>query len=460
MKNKMNIFYSSPHILTSLPKNTPVLLAYSGGADSSALLHLLYTDAKTQGFKLHAAHFNHGIRGDEADRDAEFCKCTCDNLGIPFHLGGADIPSLAKANGNSIETEAREQRYAFFKKIMRENGIPILVTAHHAEDQIESIMLHILRGSGISGLCGMADCRPFENEFSLVRPLLKTGKEDILSYCADNNIEFVTDSTNTDTNYARNFIRAELTPKMRELQPNLAKVFERLSESAYETNDFIDSVAKDFLIKNNEGEDKIPLSSFNELHPSVKSRVIILAYKKHSNQNSLESTHIKSVIELCLNEKSHSSISLPNMIAAKIENGCLVFTTDKEEINSEAFVFPFTIGKTVLPNGITINIEKNPEQNPSRTDVFLDVRCDILNNDTYFRSKNEGDAIFSGKMNKKVKKLISEKKIPLNMRDKLPLLVCENEILWIPTVAVCDRIKKDKINDGVDFYRITIIFEN
>ena len=458
MKSKMNIFYTSPHILASLSKSSPVLLAYSGGADSSALLHLLNDDAKANGFKLYAAHFNHGIRGEEANRDAEFCKNTCDNLGIPFYLGSADIPSLAKATGNSIEAEAREQRYAFFEAIMRENDIPILVTAHHAEDQVESILLHILRGSGISGLCGIADCRSFGNEFFLIRPILKTEKQNILNYCKNNNIEFVTDSTNLDTDYARNFIRSELTPKMRAIQPNLTKVFERLSENASDTNDFIDSTAKSIM--ENEFENGIVLSKFNELHKAIKVRVIILAFAEHSSGLSLESTHIQSIIALCQKGEPHSSISLPNTLAAKIENGCLVFAADKDETESQAFDVPFTVGKTALPNGAIINIEKNPLQNPSESDVFLNIKCDMIKNNTHFRSKLEGDTIFQGKMNKKVKKLISEKKIPLDMRKKLPLLVCENEILWIPTVAVCDTVKKDKIDNGMDFYRITIIFEN
>ncbi len=453
MKNKNAIFYTSPQILASLSQNTPVLIAFSGGADSSALLHLLNNDAKARGYKLHAAHFNHQIRGEEAERDAEFCKNTCEKLGIPFYLGIANIPLLAKENGNSIETEARERRYAFFEKIMRENNIPILVTAHHAEDQIESIMLHILRGSGLAGLRGMAECRNLTNDFYLVRPLLNTKKEDILSYCAENNIDFVIDSTNTDTNYARNFIRAELTPKMYELQPNLARVFSRLSESANEANDFIECSAKEFIKIECEGG--IPLSKFNQLHIALKSRVIML-----SSNSSLEHTHIQSIINLCQKAEPHSSISLPNNVVAKIENSKLIFTNYEIECIDENFKIPLTIGKTELPNGIIINIERNPTKNPAETDVFLDVKCDIIKNDTHFRSRREGDVIFSGKMNKKVKKLVSEKKIPLNMRKKLPLLTQENEILWVPTVAVCDRVRKDKIANGENFFRITINFEN
>lgn len=458
MKNKNDIFYTSPHTLACVSQNAPVLVAFSGGADSSALLHLLKEEANNNGFKLLAAHFNHGIRGEEAERDAEFCKEICKKLDVPFYLGKADIPTLAKENGNSVESEARERRYAFFEKIMRENNIPILVTAHHAEDQIESIMLHVLRGSGIAGLRGMAQCRSFANDLYLARPLLRTEKEDILSFCEKNNIDFVTDSTNSDTNYARNFIRSELTPKMHKLQPNLSKVFERISESAYEVNDFIDKSANEFI--KNECKRGILLSKFNELHPALKSRVLILAFEEYSNGFSLENTHIKSIIELCQKAEPHSSLSLPRTVAAKIENGNLIFAEDKVRYADDDFILSFTTGVLILSNGLTITVEKNPLQKPLNTDVFLDVKCDMINHSAHFRSKKEGDVIFSGKMNKKIKKLISEKKIPLNMRNKLPLLVCENEILWIPTVAVCDRVQKDKINEGESFYRITVNFEN
>jgi tRNA(Ile)-lysidine synthase len=287
-----------------------------------------------------------------------------------------------------------------------------------------------------------------------VRPLLCANKEDILSYCAKNNIEFVTDSTNIDVSYARNFIRAEITPKMRELQPNLSSVFERLSESALEANDFIEGEANKFI--ENECISSIPLEKFNKLHNALKSRVLILAFEKYSGEYTLEYAHIKSIIELSQKGEAHSSISLPGTIAAKIENNSLVFIKDKEINENEDFLIPFTIGTTTMPNGTIINIEKNPLLEATDTDLFLDVKCDIIKDGAQFRSKKEGDIILAGKMNKKVKKLINEKKIPLSMRKRIPLLVCENEILWIPLVAVCDKVKRDKIKDGDDFYRITV----
>lgn len=458
MKNQKHISYTSPYILANLPKNTPVLLALSGGADSSALLHLLNKDAQINGFKLHAAHFNHQIRGEEAERDAKFSKEVCQKLNIPFHLGKADIPSLAKQNGNSIEAEARAQRYAFFERVMRENEIEILATAHHAEDQIETIMLHILRGSGVNGICGMQECRTFANNLYLTRPLLKAQKKDILALCNENKIDFVIDSTNDDTQYMRNALRHEIIPKLYELQPNLCEVFERLSTNAKDADTFINASASEFI--QNECYENIPLTSFNKLFHVQKSKVLSIIFEERYGA-SLENVHINAIIELCQKGVPHSSISLPQKVCAKIENNELIFESKTKTTNDVTFSpVPFLEGINCTDCGVIIKIEKNPVQKSTDDHLSLDIKCESLDEDAHFRARNEGDVIFVGKMNKKAKKLISEKKIPLDIRKILPILVSKNEILWIPSVAVCDGIKTDKIKSSDDFYRITIKFEN
>ena len=452
MENKIS--YHSPKTLFNLFENEPVLLAFSGGADSSALLHLLVNDAKENGFMIHAAHFNHGIRGEDADRDAQFCKMTAESYDIPFHLSCADIPALAKQNGNSIEQEAREQRYAFFERVMRENGIRLLLTAHHAEDNVESILLHALRGSGITGLCGIKEIRPLTNDGLLIaRPLLLAEKKDILSYCEENNIRFVTDSTNEDISYARNFIRSQLTPKMRELQPNLSTVLARLAESAAEADDFITASANEFIEK--ECQNGIPTEKFNQLFPIVKASTLSILFKNVSCA-TLERVHIDAIISLCEKAVPHSSISLPKKMKAVIEREKLCFVNEDDKQSFDDFSVPFKVGKTELINKIVINIEKNPTDAPQKNTVCLDINADEISPLAHFRSKKEGDTIHTGKLNKKVKKLMCDKKIPLEQRNKLPILVLNEEILWIPTVAVCDRIKKGKINGKSDFFRITV----
>lgn len=458
MKKENKISYISPYSLSNLKKNTPVLLALSGGADSSALLHLLHKDAKQNGFTVHAAHFNHHIRGEEAERDEQFCENLCAQLYIPFHLGEADVPALAKAHGNSIEAEAREQRYSFFENIMRENDIPILVTAHHAEDQVETVLLHILRGSGIKGICGISACREFSNGLYLVRPLLNAEKNDILEYCSENNIDFVTDSTNYDIQYTRNALRHEIIPRLRSLQPNLCGVFDRLSKSAYETNDFLHSSAIEFIEKN--CQNGIPLDKFNESHRVLRAHTLSLLFEEFCGA-TLERVHVDSLIELCKKAEPHSSISLPQQVKAQIEDEKLVFLNNNTNPTPrELQLIPFCEGIIDTQNGYIIKIEKNPIKKTQKNPFCLDVQCDLIDANAHFRSRREGDVIFAGNMNKKAKKLISEKKIPLEIRNVLPILVSKNEILWIPSVAVCDKVKKGKLMENENFYRITVEFVN
>ena len=207
---------ATPQALAGLDKTTPVLLAFSGGADSRALLHFLATRANEDGFPLTLAHVNHGIRGEEALRDRGFCQAVAETYGLELCILDADIPSLAKEHGRGLEEEARVVRYEYFERLMRERRIPLLATAHHADDNLETVLFHLCRGTGLSGLCGIAPTRDLAYGI-LTRPLLQVSRREILAYCHNNNLEYVTDSTNSDTAYARNRIRGEVIPILSDL---------------------------------------------------------------------------------------------------------------------------------------------------------------------------------------------------------------------------------------------------
>jgi tRNA(Ile)-lysidine synthetase-like protein len=156
----------------------------------------------------------------------------------------------------------------------------------------------------------------------------------------------------------------------------------------------------------------------------------------------------------------HSSVSLPDNNMARIEENCLIFEQDHIDNESEPFFLPFYEGTHILKNGIIIQIEKNPTGKADSSYESIDIACDAIATGAYFRSKEDGDVILTNKLHKKVKKLFNEKGVRLFLRKNLPILVSFDEILWIPTVAACDSIKKGKIKDGEDFFRITVIFEN
>ena len=181
--------FTAPHILSGMLANTPILLALSGGADSSALLFMLCEYCKKSGAPLAVAHVNHMIRGEDAERDRDFCRSLAKKLGLPFYLLEADVPALAREHKRGLEEEARITRYEFFEKVMRENSIPLLATAHNATDNAETVIFNLTRGSGLHGMCGIPPTREFSGG-RIIRPLLKMSKDEILAFCRENGIPF------------------------------------------------------------------------------------------------------------------------------------------------------------------------------------------------------------------------------------------------------------------------------
>ena len=199
-------FFTAPHTLSGMPESTPILVAFSGGADSSALLLMLCEYSKQSGARIYAAHVNHQLRGDEADRDEAFCRQTAESLGIELFVCRRDVKKYADESGKSIETAARDVRYEFFDKLMREHSIPLLATAHNANDNLETMIFNMTRGCGLSGMCGIPETRPCAYG-TVIRPILSMSKADIINYCRANSLDFVTDSSNLSDDYTRNKIR-------------------------------------------------------------------------------------------------------------------------------------------------------------------------------------------------------------------------------------------------------------
>ena len=246
-------YFKDPHTLAGLDEREPVLVALSGGSDSSALLHLLCVLKQKRDFPLYAAHVNHNIRteafGNEAARDEAFCTSLCSSLGVELFVHRADVPQIAQTEGKSIETAARDVRYDFFAKIMEQKGIRILATAHNADDNFETQIFNLCRGCGIEGISGIPTARPLDRKGQCVavRPLLSATKQEIFELCSQNHIEYVSDSTNFEDDCTRNKLRLNLIPMLREIFPSPEKSGARLSDAAREDNDFITSEAKRFL---------------------------------------------------------------------------------------------------------------------------------------------------------------------------------------------------------------------
>ena len=303
-------FFKEPHKISGREPSAPILVALSGGADSSALLHLLCDYAKNTGCKIVAAHLNHCIRGEEysneADRDEAFCHALCEKLGVALFVKRVDIPALSCASGKSLETEARDARYAFFNEIMTSEGIDLLATAHNADDNLETQLFNLCRGCGIEGLVGIPETRNLgsDKKKTVIRPILAAEKSEIIEYCTNNGIQYVTDSTNLVDDCTRNAIRLRVIPELDSIFHSARRSSQRLSANAAEDSDYINQTAKAFLDSHPE---PILACELLSLHPSPRKRVLSLMFA-HVSDATLESVHISALCSLLENKKNGAFI--------------------------------------------------------------------------------------------------------------------------------------------------------
>ena len=445
---KKQFDFIAPHHLSSLPANTPILLALSGGADSRALLDMLSEYCKAHNTPLAAAHVNHMIRGKDAERDRDFCRTLAKAYSIPFYLLEADVPSLAKANGRGLEEEARIVRYAFFASVMKEHSIPLLATAHNATDNAETVIFNIARGSGLRGLCGIPPTRKTDGG-TVIRPLLKISKDDILTYCHQKGLEYVTDATNCDVEYSRNRIRNNIIPELLKINENAISNIERMSYAVRNDDDFLNEAANKYFLSLGDSS-KIPTKSFSELEGSLKARVASRFLKKYF---SPASAHIESFIELVCKAEEHSRLDFPNQTAVKIERGFAVISNSDKTIITPQYELKLSYGLTVLDGteaAIYVKSSENAElseneyarlQNVYKKSTSAFLSSDKIDKGLFVRPKCDGDKIFCGGMHKKLKKLFCEKKLPLCLRAKLPVFFDNGGIVWVPLTAVCDSEK-------------------
>ena len=452
--------FTPPHLLSGMAENTPILLALSGGADSVALFALLREYAKKHGAPLAAAHVNHKLRGADSERDAAFCRALAEANGIPFYLLEADVATLAAQNRRGIEEEARMVRYEFFGKLMRDRHIPLLVTAHHADDNAETVLLHLTRGSGLRGLCGIAPVRDFEDG-KLLRPLLSVTKGEILAFCEEHELPYVTDVTNDDTDYARNRIRHEVMPALRRINPSVTESMARLCKNAARDNDFMEESAAAFLALHERDDGSIPLDPLKSAHPALAARVVARLLDALLDEPC--SVHTEAVLRLVADGNPHASLDLGKNVRACIENGSLHLTTEAAPPAAQIdYEIPLHTGENPIPEAdAMILIEESASHKNHETvkNIYKKATTTYwhsatIENSLFARPRREGDLIFTCGMHKKVKKLMCDRKIPLSIRASLPLLCDREGLLWIPLAARRDG----SVGDGQ--IKITLFYND
>lgn len=415
----------------SLDRGQKYLLGFSGGADSVCLFHLL----RTQGYSFSVAHVNHGIRGEEADRDEDFCRTLADMYGIEFHVLRAKVPAIARKSGESLEEAARKVRYSFFENIMREKDIKVLLTAHNSDDNAETLLLSLARGCSPSGACGIAPVRPLD--FGEVRrPILSLSKKEIVEFCHENSFNFVTDSTNSDVSYPRNRVRQSILPELEAINPQFLAAIARFTEAQREDSLYLDAEAEKY-------SRELDCATLSSLPRPIASRAISAAAYRFGA--SPEAKHIETLIRMA--ESASGSVTLPGSVIASCDNGRIIFRRDTREKSPSAYPeydpVPLSEGENILPNGKRILIcgeLTNDSSQIYNLSTQAKINLDRIKEQFYARPRREGDKILIRGMHRSVKKQISERSALSGLAERraLPVLCCGEEIVWVPGLEVAD----------------------
>ena len=466
----------------TLPDSPSYAVAFSGGADSRLLLELTLralTERYGEDGRHHviALHLHHGIRGDEADRDLAFCEAVCAKLGIELISQRADIPAMAREAGESVETVARKARYGFFGRIMDERKIGILLTAHHADDNLETILAQLIRGSGTRGMRGIPTTRMLgywtDRQVKLVhRPLLDFTKRDILAACEELGLDFVTDSTNLETDCTRNRIRYTVIPQLEAIAGEDApqRAAARMAHAAEEDEDYLWYQAEQSVGRTvaPEGE-AVALSDMEHFSPSLSKRMLMVLYRNvlrlhdrgAETELFLSSAQLGALLELGHKAVPESGLDLPGGIRAVVR-GEFLYMLPAEEANPPVLSdepVPLAAGVTLLASGFSVTVEYSdtPLSPAEGYDVYASAVFPAeLPTPLLARKRQEGDTILSHGMHKKLKKVLNEKDIPLHHRDRIPLICLpDGSPLWYPRAVYRDGYPAPKEGPCL---RITVRF--
>ena len=421
-----------------------VLVALSGGADSVALFDLTARLCEAEGGYFYACHVNHGIRGDEAIRDRDFCIALaegCEYCRDIFVLD-ADLPAIAEESGESLESAARRVRYEFFERVMEENEISVLATAHNADDNLETLIFNLVRGSGARGMRGIPPVRALSSGGLVVRPILKMTKSEILAYCEQRGLLFVTDSTNSENEYSRNLIRNEVVPLLERINGSLRHHASELSDDMRELYSLVENEAESAL----DEKDGLSIPALLALSPTALPEALARGLEKDGLKSELSRVHVRAIAELIGKGEENSSVSLPNGLRARVSDLRLVFEADLRKAPPRAdYEIALKPGENLLPDGSVLLVAKtDSDENIYKFATKVSIDFDTIN--TVAKNRRSGDRIRVKGVRKSIKKLMCDQKLSADLRDRIPLVTVDGEIVCIPGVAVCDRayIKKGK----------------
>lgn len=412
-------------------KDDKVLVAFSGGSDSVYLLYAMKNLGEKIGFSVAAAHLNHGMR-DCADEEEAFSENMCKEWNIEFFSKKVDVPSLAEKLGISSETAGRKARYDFFEELRKEQGFTKIATAHHSDDNAETILMHFIRGSGANGLKGIEYIR----DSLIIRPLLDISKQEIYNECKRLELEYVTDMSNFEPVYTRNKIRLELIPEIMKYNPNFSSTITSNATLFAEDEEFINAYTNKIFDENYNGG--FSKKIIDGLPRAVSRRIIQCVYSKISGENQLLS---QKYIDAALDMENGKKLSLPKNVTLYLYGGRYTAVKEKQKFESEVKIGQ----KTHIP--YTDEVWKITYADKSDKNTFFAPKnCMFV-----IRSRKTGDRFYPLGSNgsKSVSDLFTDKKIAPFERDFIPVLTADEKIVNIGGRYKDRRFYKER--DGVLF---------
>ncbi|MBQ2903967.1 MAG: tRNA lysidine(34) synthetase TilS [Clostridia bacterium] len=408
-----------------LSEGATVVAAVSGGSDSMAMLFILNSIKAEYGISLIAAHVNHGIRGDSAERDELFVKEKCSEMGVECRVLRADVPSEAKKSGLGLEECGRKIRYEFFNSL-GENVI--IATAHNLSDRAETFLFNLTRGSTLRGLCSIPAVRG-----NIIRPLIGCTKDEINAFCDDNSIEYVTDETNTDVTYSRNRIRHNVISQLREINPSFEKNASRCIESLNEDEAFLSSLAGELVEKSKMRGGYSAETLLSSPAPVMKRALIMIA------ENEVGVTpEYRSLDNMVSLLKNGGAYQINGGVTVRVRKGILEFPSEAEGL-----------GDVSLETEIVNIDETNNLQNFSKQDLEYFLDYDKIHGRISVRSREPGDKITlpARGCTKTLKKLFNELSVPPEKRDSFAVVSDDKGLLILEGIGVDSRaiVTKDTV---------------
>ena len=415
MLNKLSVFI---HRYEMVNPGDNVVCAVSGGADSMALLWAMYLLKDKLHIHLSAAHFNHRLRGSESDRDEAFVADFCKGYGIGFVSGSGNVVAGAKG----LEAAAREARYAFLRSLPGK-----IATAHTASDNAETVLLHLVRGTGLKGLGGVMPVNG-----NVIRPMLSVTREEVLAFLEEYSIPFVQDSSNEKDDFLRNRLRHHIVPQLKMENPSLSQNLSAMALRLRQDADALDSIAEEKYTNK--------VTDLLTLHPAIRSRVLARILVD-SGVKEPEAAHIAALEGLLISPKPSAKAEFPGGVTIARNYDALETMQKTEEFPTQELTDSVEVG------GFRISCCVNIQQKQTAESFAVVPQGKMM-----IRSRQEGDTIRINAGTKSLKKLFIDKKIPAALRNSIPVIADDAGVLGVAGIGA----NVDRLSTDTDAVRITI----